>query len=386
MTVNMPEPCRDASLGLVGACPLANQSWTWTPRLTVPAGGRTMVITWSRAVRERNSVGQDPSRLRAGLGLRGAVTTGYTAGSKARNLPSTRTGRPLCPSTTLQNDPPWGAARHSLGGCVVTRSPPGWVSCSWSGRSVTPSPASPPAPTKVTVAADVNATPSPVMRQAPPVPTPVPTLTTAAVTASPVPTRLVTQHVVVLHGVAEPDRSLTPGSVLSGSTKARICTPGYTRTVRHVSAATRRSVFQAFRIAYPPARGAYELDHLIPLELGGGNAATNLWPEPSRGVGSAGVKDQLENHLHALVCSGQLGLLQAQRAIAGDWYAAASQYNSVRVATATVSRPAPAATGTTAAVPASSGATAQCNDGTYSFAAHHQGACSRHGGVRVFFR
>ena len=33
-----------------------------------------------------------------------------------------------------------------------------------------------------------------------------------------------------------------------------------------------------------------------------------------------------------------------------------------------------------------SGATALCNDGTYSFAAHHQGACSRHGGVKVFYK
>ncbi|HZX99905.1 MAG TPA: DUF3761 domain-containing protein [Dermatophilaceae bacterium] len=32
------------------------------------------------------------------------------------------------------------------------------------------------------------------------------------------------------------------------------------------------------------------------------------------------------------------------------------------------------------------GATAPCNDGTYSFAAHHQGACSRHGGVKVFYK
>ncbi|WP_345354000.1 DUF3761 domain-containing protein [Actinoallomurus liliacearum] len=32
------------------------------------------------------------------------------------------------------------------------------------------------------------------------------------------------------------------------------------------------------------------------------------------------------------------------------------------------------------------GATARCNDGTYSYAAHHQGACSHHGGVAVFFR
>ncbi|MFK0288142.1 DUF3761 domain-containing protein [Streptomyces sp. NPDC090499] len=34
----------------------------------------------------------------------------------------------------------------------------------------------------------------------------------------------------------------------------------------------------------------------------------------------------------------------------------------------------------------SSGATALCNDGTYSYAAHHQGACSHHGGVAVFYR
>ncbi|MFI1369315.1 DUF3761 domain-containing protein [Streptomyces griseochromogenes] len=31
-------------------------------------------------------------------------------------------------------------------------------------------------------------------------------------------------------------------------------------------------------------------------------------------------------------------------------------------------------------------ATALCNDGTYSYAAHHQGACSYHGGVAVFYR
>jgi hypothetical protein len=31
------------------------------------------------------------------------------------------------------------------------------------------------------------------------------------------------------------------------------------------------------------------------------------------------------------------------------------------------------------------GATAMCNDGTYSYAAHHQGACSHHGGVAIFY-
>lgn len=32
------------------------------------------------------------------------------------------------------------------------------------------------------------------------------------------------------------------------------------------------------------------------------------------------------------------------------------------------------------------GATALCNDGTYSYAAHHQGACSHHGGVAQFYK
>ncbi|MFS4093917.1 DUF3761 domain-containing protein [Streptomyces sp. AF1A] len=35
---------------------------------------------------------------------------------------------------------------------------------------------------------------------------------------------------------------------------------------------------------------------------------------------------------------------------------------------------------------AGNGATARCNDGTYSYAAHHQGACSHHGGAAVFYR
>jgi hypothetical protein len=32
------------------------------------------------------------------------------------------------------------------------------------------------------------------------------------------------------------------------------------------------------------------------------------------------------------------------------------------------------------------GATALCNDGTLSYSAHHEGTCSHHGGVRIFYR
>ncbi|SDP30020.1 Protein of unknown function [Nakamurella panacisegetis] len=51
-----------------------------------------------------------------------------------------------------------------------------------------------------------------------------------------------------------------------------------------------------------------------------------------------------------------------------------------------VSSSAAAPTPTPTLPEAPAGATAKCNDGTYSFAAHHQGACSHHGGVAIFYK
>ena len=48
--------------------------------------------------------------------------------------------------------------------------------------------------------------------------------------------------------------------------------------------------------------------------------------------------------------------------------------------------PEPAPRAAPAPVAPGNGATALCNDGTYSNAAHHQGACSSHGGVKVFYK
>jgi hypothetical protein len=56
--------------------------------------------------------------------------------------------------------------------------------------------------------------------------------------------------------------------------------------------------------------------HRVPLELGGSNQMTNLWPEhhPQR-------KDTLENRLHERACSGQMSLELAQRVFLRDWRA-----------------------------------------------------------------
>jgi hypothetical protein len=70
---------------------------------------------------------------------------------------------------------------------------------------------------------------------------------------------------------------------------------------------------------------AYELDHLVPLELGGAPLrATNLWPEPLSGPTGANVKDLIENELRRRVCDGSLALAVAQRRIASNWRTANS--------------------------------------------------------------
>jgi hypothetical protein len=66
----------------------------------------------------------------------------------------------------------------------------------------------------------------------------------------------------------------------------------------------------------------YEVDHLIPLCLGGADDDANLWSEPRRSIElewSAELKDDLEARLCQLVCAGEMDIGQAQRDIADDW-------------------------------------------------------------------
>jgi hypothetical protein len=123
-----------------------------------------------------------------------------------------------------------------------------------------------------------------------------------------------------------PNARLTPGAAFGGVTVADVCTPGWASRHRAVATTQYREVYAAYGIPYPEPSGTYELDHLIPLEIGGDNANANLWPEPAAPTPGFHQKDQLENALHNLICAGSLSLLGAQRAIATNWYAAYVKY------------------------------------------------------------
>ena len=121
-----------------------------------------------------------------------------------------------------------------------------------------------------------------------------------------------------------PDPRCTPGSIDPDVTQAdiqsTICKKGWTATVRPPEAQTERFKYD---VAYPhygtPPGERTELDHLVPLELGGSNDATNLWPEYPP---SPNPKDKVEDALNHAVCDGRVSLARAQAAIASDWMTA----------------------------------------------------------------
>jgi hypothetical protein len=120
-----------------------------------------------------------------------------------------------------------------------------------------------------------------------------------------------------------PDTHCTPGSVDPAVTQdniqTTICKSGYTATVRPPAYQTNKLKSTLYGVYGIPSGTPSELDHLVPLELGGSNDVTNLWPE----VGTIpNSKDGVENTLRLAVCTKQITLQAAQSAIATNWQTA----------------------------------------------------------------
>jgi hypothetical protein len=136
-----------------------------------------------------------------------------------------------------------------------------------------------------------------------------------------------------------PDPKCTPGrrnaAVTTKTTKKTICVKGWTRTVRPRTSITnpikvKQEIAYGIPAPHPKPFRDEELDHLIPLALGGNPLATsNLWPQPADGVLGYHRKDRLERALQKMVCDGKVGLASAQRAIAADWITAYKRFIGV---------------------------------------------------------
>jgi hypothetical protein len=92
-------------------------------------------------------------------------------------------------------------------------------------------------------------------------------------------------------------------------TAVEVCRPGYSKSVRHVDGKTKTLVYREYGIEHHRS-GAYEVDHLISLGLGGSNDIRNLRPESvDTQPWNVRAKDRLETQLHRRVCDGTLRLL-----------------------------------------------------------------------------
>lgn len=126
------------------------------------------------------------------------------------------------------------------------------------------------------------------------------------------------------HGLL-PDPSCTPGAIDPAVTQANIgltiCRAGYTGSVRPPESQTEAFKWDLAEPAYGQHDVSGELDHLVPLELGGDNDARNLWVEAGT---VPNAKDAVEEALNHAVCDGQVTLRAAQLEIARNWIKAAA--------------------------------------------------------------
>jgi hypothetical protein len=128
--------------------------------------------------------------------------------------------------------------------------------------------------------------------------------------------------------VAPPSEVLNP-DVRPETVGQTICVPGYTASVRPAASHTNGVKVKLLRESGLEAAdaGEYELDHVIPLAIGGHpRNLKNLALQPLDGEQGAKKKDRLERRLQQLVCSMLLGLRDAQAAIWTDWKAAYRKY------------------------------------------------------------
>jgi hypothetical protein len=120
-----------------------------------------------------------------------------------------------------------------------------------------------------------------------------------------------------------PSSFQTPGNK-SKANEAQVCAADYEASVKPIAKWQRDQAIE--RYGRRPEDFTGELDHLIPLSLGGTNDPDNVWPMPPSKTMGPEQKQALDLKLHQLVCDKTLKLKDAQDAIKKDWVKAYNQY------------------------------------------------------------
>jgi hypothetical protein len=127
-----------------------------------------------------------------------------------------------------------------------------------------------------------------------------------------------------------PDKTCNPGlrnpNVTQANINVTICKAGWTATIRPPQSVTAKIKQQSLKDYGLPSSDAArtELDHLIPLEVGGSPAdPRNLWVEPNYAKAPSpyvhNPKDALELQVRNAICRGKITLATGQAAMVTNW-------------------------------------------------------------------
>jgi hypothetical protein len=115
------------------------------------------------------------------------------------------------------------------------------------------------------------------------------------------------------NGFLLPDPKITPGAIRTADTAVYCHQP--TSQVRNTSSALKDTIYKEYGWSLKK-HPIGEIDHKVPLEVGGADIRENLWFQPAPEFKS---KDSVENWVRKRVCSRQMSGVYAQLMFKEDW-------------------------------------------------------------------
>jgi hypothetical protein len=115
----------------------------------------------------------------------------------------------------------------------------------------------------------------------------------------------------------------TPGAtnptITQATVASTICKPQYVNKIKlQITKKMSSEVFAEYAIA-KKKRSDYAIDRLVPPDLGGTNALTNLWPIPLKGTATPRRKAVVDAAVHKSMCAGFISLPTAQALFNAYW-------------------------------------------------------------------
>ena len=128
-----------------------------------------------------------------------------------------------------------------------------------------------------------------------------------------------------------PNKSISPGKTRITNVQ-ELCGTS-TKYIRKTTIKTKNFVYKKYniintkdKVCTGPSNSCYEVDHVIPLCLGGADDINNLWPQLYDGKYGAHSKNKLEKLLYYKMCKKEISIEEAQNCINDNWVICYKKY------------------------------------------------------------